>query len=208
MKNIIQTILQEHQPQTIGQQKHYAVFIPFIKINQSWHLIYQIRAQHISQGGQTAFPGGMIENNETSRQTAIRETAEELQINQKNIEVWAEMDQLVTDWAIIHCFVGEIIEISYDSIQPSKAEVDRLFTLPLDWLLGQTPVKQTVAYRAEPDADFPYDLINEGVKPPFRVQQHSIILYDLPDEKLWGMTATLTYQLVTILKQGFNHLNS
>lgn len=206
-KRTIQQKIQTHRPEIIGDQKQFAVFLPLIKVKNQYHVLYEVRADHISQAGETSFPGGTIESGETPKMAAIRETSEELNIPIDWIDVWQELDYLVSEWAIVHCFVGEIKNTTLDSLHPNK-EVDYVFTIPLTDLLNQTPIIKTVSYQAQTNDEFPYHLINHGKKYPFRNIKHSITMYQLPNEKLWGMTATLTYQFIQLLKKAPNKVHS
>ena len=204
-KNTITQIIQNHKPKIIGKQKHYSVFIPFIKVDGEYHILYQVRANHISQGGETSFPGGRIEMGETPEYAAIRETHEDLNISPDQIHVWSEMDYIVSDWAVIHCFVGELHNVDIDDIFPNE-EVNYVFTIPLEQLLKEEPITKTVDYHPTACDDFPYDLINQGEDYSFRPFTHEIMMYKLPSEILWGLTASLTHQFINVLRTGVKEL--
>lgn len=54
----------ESNPNIIGKEKKYmnaSVFIPLIEIDNEVHVLYQVRSEHIRQGGEIGFPGGMVE---------------------------------------------------------------------------------------------------------------------------------------------------
>ncbi|ABF36910.1 hypothetical protein MGAS2096_Spy1858 [Streptococcus pyogenes MGAS2096] len=42
---------------TTREEKRYAVFLPLILVNDDWHVLYEVRSQHISQPGEVSFPG-------------------------------------------------------------------------------------------------------------------------------------------------------
>ncbi len=188
-----------HQPNIIGDQKQFAVFLPLFKIDDQYHVLYEVRADHISQAGETSFPGGAIEPGETPKIAAVRETSEELNIPVDWIDVWHELDYFVSEWAIVHCFVGEIKNIAINSLQPNE-EVDYVFSIPLADLLEEDPIIKSVNYQPLANDDFPFELINHGREYPFRHLKHALTMYQLPDEKLWGMTATFTHQFIQLLK--------
>lgn len=206
-KNTIFQIIQNHQPEIIGNQRHYSVFLPFIRVDGEYHILYQVRASHIPQGGETSFPGGAIEPGENPEIAAIRETHEELNISKDQIHVWSEIDYIVSDWAIIHCFVGELYNVNLEDIQPNE-EVDYVFNVPLSQLLEQEPIIETVQYQAKKCENFPYELINQGKDYSFRTMHHQIIMYELADEMLWGLTASLTHQFIKVLRNGINEFDS
>ena len=63
-----------------------AIMICIAKINGKDCFILEKRAENIRQGGEISFPGGKKDLlDKTFRQTAIRETIEELRIKRKQI---------------------------------------------------------------------------------------------------------------------------
>jgi len=70
--------------------------------------------------------------------TAVRETCEELGITPDNIEVLGELDILITPSSLImRSFVAWIKDSSLIQINP--AEVEKVFAIPLDFLLEYGP---------------------------------------------------------------------
>ena len=127
-------------PRPIDVKKEYSVLIPLIMNNGKWEVIYELRSKHISQPGEISFPGGRVEKDESYKQAAIRETMEELNIDENNIEVIGELDYLVSYENIrINCFFGIITGIDLEDINPDKNEVDHIFTVPLDFFLETEP---------------------------------------------------------------------
>ncbi len=52
-----------------------------------------------------SFPGGQVEENESFKEAAIRETIEELNILEENIEVIGELDYVVSYYnSTVHAF--------------------------------------------------------------------------------------------------------
>lgn len=88
-------LLKQYQAKPLGEEKRYAVFLPLILVNDDWHVLYEVRSQHISQPGEVSFPGGQVENQETLQEAAIRETVEELTVDASQIQLWGEIDYLV-----------------------------------------------------------------------------------------------------------------
>lgn len=201
MKNI-RKIIQQYDAKALGVQRAYAVLLPLIKIDNNWHVLYEVRSEHISQPGETSFPGGRIEPGESPKEAAIRETMEELNIERKNITVYGEIDYIVSANRIIYCYVGEITGVTLNDIHPN-IEVARLFTVPLKKLLENGPTMYQIEfeYKDTDDEDsFPFHLINKGKKYPFSEIKQKIPFYHIPDETLWGFTANLTDRFVQIIK--------
>ncbi len=92
-----------------------AVLIPLVKIDGEYYLLFQKRAAHIRQGGDICFPGGGYEDEDKSfKDTALRETKEELGIKKKHIKVLGQLDTYVAPiGAVIEPFVGVVRKKSY-----------------------------------------------------------------------------------------------
>ena len=82
-----------------------AVLIPIIQTsvgaNAGARLLYTKRSPHLrSHAREICFPGGKIEQNETPIQAAIRESYEELGINEKQIHIWTTMPPIANHTGI------------------------------------------------------------------------------------------------------------
>lgn len=199
----IQKILAKHEPEPIGEQRYFSVLLPLIKVDGALHVLYEVRGEHISQPGDTSFPGGAVEPGESFEATAIRETMEELNIKRENIKVLGEMDYIMNERAIIHCFVGEIIGVDKDDICFNK-EVQEIFTVPLQYFMDNRPTYYSSTVKLEHPDDFPFELIPNGRDYKFRIGIHSVPFYHLKSNRLWGFTANLTDRFVSILEQNEN----
>lgn len=188
-------------PNPIEIKKEYSVLIPLVKNNENWEIIYELRSQKITQPGEISFPGGRVENHETYKQAAIRETIEELNIGETNIEIIGELDYLVSYENIrINCFLGIISGIDVDSINPNKDEVDHIFTVPLDFFLETEPDNYYLSVRTVLNEEFPYNLIPNGKDYSWRDGKKSVQFYHYKDYIIWGYTAKMTKQFIDIIK--------
>lgn len=200
MDHKIKDIIENYQAQPYGNQRHYSVLLPLIDVDGQTHVLYEVRSHKISQPGETSFPGGRVEENEDFATAAVRETTEELNINAEAIEVIGAIDYVVNDWAIIYCYVGRL-NVKLEDIQPNE-EVERIFTIPLDFLLKNEPKYYTIRAKSMFDDEFPFHLIPNGPNYQFRHQVHKTPFYNLPSENLWGYTANLTHRFSRILLDG------
>lgn len=192
-------LLKNHIPQPIGDLSSYAVLIPLIKMDEKWHILYQVRGQAISQPGEVSFPGGRLEEGEGFQEAAIRETCEELGISCEQIDLLGELDYLVQPGRIIHSFVG-ILEIEdLRHLTPNPSEVDRLFTVPLDQLLNSEPTYHSLAFEIKQGQEFPFDKIPNGAHYRFTDYLRKIPFYDIEGEVIWGITALFTHSLTALL---------
>lgn len=195
----LEQILKEHQPVPLGKQRLFAVLLPLIQHKGEWHILYEVRSQNISQPGETAFPGGAVEEGETFEETAIRETMEELNLERSNIRILGEIDYIVSDFAIIHCFVGELRDINLEEIDFNE-EVEELFVLPLAYLLENKPTYYSSEFQWKHPENFPYHLLPNGKKYRFRPGKHLIPFYHLKNHSLWGFTANLTDCFISMIQ--------
>ena len=144
-------------------------------------------------------PAGHVESGETLIEAAIRETMEELKLPSQKIDLWGEIDYLVSNQQTIHCFVGQLFVENWQSIQPNE-EVERLFTIPLEKLKNQPPTYYRLETEVQATGDFPFERIRNGRKYKFSHYDRRIPFYDIGDENLWGMTAQFTHRFTEILE--------
>ncbi len=153
----IKAKVQGRKPLPVDVKNRFSVMIPLIKRDEEIHLLFEKRAFTLrNQPGEISFPGGRIEKGESSREAAVRETAEELLISEREIEIYSEGDFVVNPYAaIIYTFVGEIKK-DFDKISPSEDEVERVFTVPLSYFLKTRPKSYKINLRVERNKEFPW----------------------------------------------------
>ena len=85
-----------------------AVLVPFVEKDGKWHLLFEQRALHLrKQGGDICFPGGRLNEGESPREAALRETEEELLIPREEIEIVAGLDPVCgPSLGLVWPFVG------------------------------------------------------------------------------------------------------
>lgn len=189
-------------PKALDAEGKYAVLIPLIKVDDDWEIIYELRAKTLkSQPGEISFPGGRVEKDETFQETSVRETMEELLIQDDNIEIIGELDYLVSySNFTIHCFLGVIKGINLKDIKPNKDEVDHLFSVPVDYFLKNEPEKYELDLMTVENEEFPYNLLPNGKNYNFRKGKHPVLFYKYNDYLIWGFTARMTKHLMEIIK--------
>lgn len=199
---LIQERLKKRIPRPMEKMAEFAVLIPLINNKGKWELIYELRAMNMkSQPGEVSFPGGRLENGETFQEAAIRETIEELNIEEININILGELDYLVSYANLeIHCFLATISGVDVDKIYPNPAEVDHLFTIPLDFFLNNEPKAYSLEMETKYNEEFPYNLIPKGKDYNFRKSKRTIYFYIYNDYIIWGYTATMTKHLLELLR--------
>lgn len=118
--------------------KKAAVLIPLVERDNRLYLILTVRSTYLRHHpGQVSFPGGRFEEKDVSlMHTALRETQEEIGIASKDINVFANLPELVTNSNYIVSPYLAFIDKDHQ-IQIDKNEVQATFEIPLSFLLNQ-----------------------------------------------------------------------
>jgi peroxisomal coenzyme A diphosphatase NUDT7 len=180
----------------LEQLPKYSILLPLVEVENETHILFEVRSMNLRmQPGQICFPGGkMDEDDIDQRDCAIRETCEELGIQEEDIEEVLPLDIMVSPHNhILYLFVGKISDIH--KIKPNESEVGEVFTVPLSYLKETKPDKYRIHFKAEPEEGFPYHLI--GGKDYKWVQRHiDQYFYQYNGKVIWGITGrVLTYFL-------------
>lgn len=178
-----------------------AVLIPLVEQQGHLGVLFEVRSESLVwQPGDVCFPGGKREEGEALQTTAIRETAEELNLEQKDIVVCGELDYLVTQIGpVVHPFVGMIPDLN--KVKPSEAEVSEVFIVPLKELLRQQPRKVTMELANKAPVDFPFDLLPNYSRDWNKRKGYEVYFYEYQGHVIWGITARILYGFLWRLKQ-------
>lgn len=187
--------------------------MPLMEKNGEPHLLFEERAQGIAQEGEICFPGGMMERGDkNARATAIRESIEELGIEENKIHLLGEMDLFLT---VIGMTVAPVLaKLDYSDIcemRPNPDEVAKIFTLPLRWFLENKPEKHHIRIMAHPYLEngkgerkvlLPAEELNLPMRyrKPWGTLDHPLFFWKTPYGTLWGLTAQLVENLLPIAK--------
>jgi 8-oxo-dGTP pyrophosphatase MutT (NUDIX family) len=136
-ENPYQEIFNENESTTIDP-KCAAVLIPLIRFGDEWHLLYTRRGDRVeTHKGQVSFPGGACDPGEaTPEQTALREAEEEIGIRPEDVRLLGRLAPMIT---ITHFRVTPVVGVvpwPY-AFRVENAEVARVFTIPLAWLVDK-----------------------------------------------------------------------
>lgn len=199
-KVISKTHIHKASPQ--GSYQNFAVLLPLLETPEGIKILFEIRSKKLSkQPGEVCFPGGKVDIGESFVQAAIRETCEELNIEEKNIEIVGELDYLVTPYnLIIYPFVGVLKAIDYSAINFNQDEVESIFTMDLSYLLDNKADMHIVDLHANPKANFPYDLVIQGKDYKWRVGKYPVPFYKYENKVIWGFTARILSNFGDVLK--------
>lgn len=157
-----------------------AVLIPFVHINDEWHLLFTKRTNGVAKHqGEISFPGGAAEvADEDLIQTAIRETCEEIGLCEDNIHVIGVMEpvQTVSNYCVLPV-IGTVKWPQVLHLNPS--EVENTLLIPVNWL------KQDRNWYIQD-----YYFAPGQSKPVLHYR-------DYEGEHLWGITAGLAQKITS-----------
>lgn len=170
---------------SLGEKpKDSAVLVPLIIHQELVSLLYTLRSNSLDRHkGQVSFPGGLIEATDSSAiETALRETWEEISIENQSIQVVGQLNPINTSTGYIVYPVIGIVE-NLEMMNRNRIEVDRIFCIPLEWL-----------------CDPSHSRIKEYVTP--EGETRPVWFFDVYDgELLWGITAKITKDLLKLIKK-------
>ncbi len=147
-------------------------------------MLFTLRSNTLDRHkGQVSFPGGLIEATDSSAiETALRETWEEIGIDNHSIQVIGQLNPFNTSTGYIVYPVIGIVE-NLEKMNRNRIEVDRIFCIPLEWL-----------------CDPSHSRIKEYVTP--EGETRPVWFFDVYDgELLWGITAKITKDLLELIKK-------
>ncbi len=204
-------------PGIIGRAEYLnsAVLAPLVLIDREYHLLFQKRSATIRQPGEVCFPGGKHDPKQDAdyRETAIRETTEELGIDASVIQVKGYLNTMMAPMGVIVEPFLAVLEIDdLSRLKPDPAEVERIFTVPVSYFLENEPDRYQIRVMAEPsykDADgkehilFPVKELNlpERYQGPWGSRLARILVYPHPEETIWGITAEIIDDLISYVKK-------
>lgn len=183
------------------RRRSAAVLLPLIEKEDGLHVLFEVRASQLSvQPGEVCFPGGSIEEGETPREAAVRETCEELLLPKDRIDIRDEIPEYIGPGGLpLYAYYGYLRD--YRGTW-SKDEVDRVFTVPLAWFSRHEPeIYRGRMVMNTPD-DLPWDLVPGGRNYAWRDLRFELPFYRDSHPLIWGMTARVMHTFAEILRVG------
>jgi 8-oxo-dGTP pyrophosphatase MutT (NUDIX family) len=184
-KNTIRELLaipETEQEIPEGIWRRASVLALFVPGEHGDEMLFTRRTDHVlDHKGQVSFPGGAVEPTDGSLEAAaLREAQEEIGLHPDDVEILGRSTDMFT---ISGWWITPIVGWSnhQNGFIPNPAEVSRIFTLPVDWLVNRQ---------------------NWEIKTYERngVLRSNVIFYQTYDnELLWGITAQLVHDLFTKL---------
>lgn len=196
--------LERRSPRLMNHHRYLktAVLIPLLRgPGGTWRLLFERRADHLDhQPGDVCFPGGRVENEDDSlRETAVRETSEEFGIDPGDVNVLGSLDYLATPWRMmIFPFVGTVR--STVDVQPDPSEVDSVFEVPLEVAREVEPTTHHVELEPRPPDDFPYEKIPGGRDYGWQPGILPELFYEFDGRVVWGLTGRILNHFLRLLE--------
>ncbi len=199
-------------PNILGRDRFFnsAVLVPLVKMNGEYHLLFQKRAAHIRQGGDICFPGGRFEMgiDKDFKDTALRETFEELGIERKDIKIIGRLDTYMAPiGAIIELFVAKVKKKAYKNMKIDYNEVEKTILIPLSFFKNNEPDEYNLSHEIQPykidkngekEILFPVEELGlpDTYKKPWGNKKHKVWVYKYNDDVIWGITSVIIRDLL------------
>jgi peroxisomal coenzyme A diphosphatase NUDT7 len=209
------TLALTNSPEILGKDKYFnsAVLVPLVEIDNKFHFLFEKRADHIRQGGEVSFPGGEFDQKKDQglRHTAIRETTEELGLPSDKIKIIGKVGTLVAPMGVtVDAFVGVVSINNLDEVIIDKNEVEKVFLVPVEHFLKQKPEEYTVRLEVHPSYTdengkkvelLPVQKLGLPARysKPWKNGFHRILVYNLAEEVIWGITAEIVFELCRMI---------
>jgi 8-oxo-dGTP pyrophosphatase MutT (NUDIX family) len=156
------------------QYRHAGVLVPLFEENGVYKILFTKRTTIVEHHkGQISFPGGSVDKEDNSvRETVLREAREEVGIDEKDVKILGRIDDTLTVVSnfVVHPYVG-IIPYPYD-FTINKDEVERLIIMPMKVF-------------------HPRNSKNKGSSFEFEGSIYRTPTYEYNGEVIWGATARI-----------------
>ncbi len=184
---LIRDILLSREPRRIdtggNSLRHAGVLLPLLEREGTILVLFTRRTNSVEHHkGQISFPGGAVDEEDSSyRETALRETWEEIGLSEEFIDILGPVDDTLTLVSnfLIHPYVGLVRSGYTYSVNP--AEVESVLEVPLSVFYPQHAKMNNYTFEHE----------GKSFQAPGYEYQGNII---------WGATARIMGNFVHILR--------
>lgn len=185
-----------HEPGLLGARHEYAVLCPLVERPDGLHLLFEVRAPELRQGGEVCFPGGRMEPGETPALCALRETEEELAIPRSAVTLLGTPDFICNQRGfLLRPVLGLVSAAGFAAMRPSPAEVAETFTAPLAFFRDTEPEIYSYDLAPQVPEDFPYEAVGVSRDYPWAHGRTEVPVWHWQGRAVWGMTARLVREL-------------
>jgi len=168
-------------PTAAGPLRRAAVLVPIFESGGELYLLLTRRSKSVAHHkGQISFPGGAADGGEDLRQTALRETFEEIGIPPQCVEILGRLPdvEVAASGFLVSPFVG-VVPHPYP-LRPSSEEIEEIFSVPL--AVFRHPANLRVEWRERGG------------------QRYEVLHYAYRGHDIWGATARIIRHLVDLLE--------
>jgi 8-oxo-dGTP pyrophosphatase MutT (NUDIX family) len=158
-----------------------AVLVPVLAAAPEPRVVFTRRGEGLSRhAGEISFPGGLADPSEDLRDTALRETEEELGVRRGDVDVLGALPPVHTHVSgiVIAPFVG-LLRVD-PILTPNAAEIAEVIEVPLRVLAGVGEVRW---------------LERDGVRFPTHV-------FDVGGHVIWGATGRILHSFLRTIDPG------
>lgn len=203
-------------PGISGKDEYFnsAVLALLILVNEEYHFVFEKRSAAIRQGGQICFPGGKFdpEKDDDFKETAIRETVEELGVAYDKISIIGRLDTVFSViGSTVDTFLGVIDINSLDDLNINPDEVEKVFSVPVSYFENTEPEVYRVSITANPSyinhageevVLLPAKELGlpEMYTRPWGNIMNNVYVYKVAGETIWGITARLIRDVISKIK--------
>jgi NTP pyrophosphohydrolases including oxidative damage repair enzymes len=199
-----------------GKEEYFnsAVLVLLMLINGEYHFVFEKRAAKIRQAGEICFPGGKFDPDQDTnfRETALRETVEELGVLTEDICILGSLDTVFANMgATVDAFLGVINLSSLDDLKINTDEVEKVFTIPVSYFENTQPETYKVNIVVNPSyinetgeevLIFPAQKLGlpERYTRPWGNIMSNIYVYRVAEVTIWGITARIIKDVTAKIK--------
>tara|TARA_Y100001970_G_scaffold274176_1_gene373544 strand:+ start:538 stop:1158 length:621 start_codon:yes stop_codon:yes gene_type:complete len=158
-----------------------SVLLLLYPFDENWFFFLTKRSQDVEHHkGQISLPGGVVEENESKKNAAIRETNEEIGVDKNSIKIIGSLTPFYIPVSNFHIFpyVGWAEEKPHTKVQDT--EVRRVFSVSINDLILEDNLKIKEDYFSNTPVTVPY--------------------FDLNGETVWGATSMILSEFKFILR--------
>lgn len=198
----IKNIFDNREARILNEYRFFSVLVPLVSVDNKANILFEVRSGNLKmQPNEICFPGGKVEENESPRDCAIRETSEELNIPLEKVDIITELDHIITySNFTLYCYLGQLEYCDISLRQFNRCEVEDIFLVPFDFFIDSEPLYYEVEILPKINDDFPFHLIPDGKNYNWRKGMNQIYIYQYEDRVIWGLTAKIINNMVKIIK--------
>ena len=205
MRERIIELLKNTKERIIGQDRYVnsAVLIAIAEFEGKEYIVLEKRAVEIRQGGEISLPGGKCDKKDkNSKETAIRETIEELGIPREKIEVTGKLGILVNpSGMILEVYVGFVRLENREDIKYNRDEVERVIFAPIEFFLKNEPRIEKIGIKNVPQFSTEELGLPKRYHGDWQGNPREVYFYNFPGDIVWGMTAEIILDFIKMLKK-------